>query len=196
MNRNTNSEHPASLIAAVRSGDEKAFSLLLEQYAPLLTSLVSAYTVSGISPEEMMQEARYALYRATLSYREGGVTFGLFAKICVRNALIALGRRVRRSVSSCLLCDLLSAEEREDTELGTDALYALIHREALEELYGLAVRVLSPYEKRVFFLYAGGSLIEEIAAGLSRDVKSVRNALDRALAKLRVAYSNVSRPNS
>ena len=196
MIQNRNSEHPAPLIAAVRSGDEKAFSLLLEQYAPLLSSLVSIYSVGGVSPEEMMQEARFALYRATLSYREGGVTFGLFAKICVRNALIALGRRVRRAELPRLFSELSSVQEQLGADVGEDALDALIHREALEELYGLAVRVLSPYEARVFRLYAGGSLIEEIAAGLSREVKSVRNALDRALAKLRVAYSDVSRPNS
>ena len=131
-----------------------------------------------------MQEARYALYRAALSYREGGVTFGLYAKICVRNALVAGSRRSRWEERSCLLDD--SALDVDAIGEGSgDVLDALIHAEALEALWRRAARLLSSYEWRVFSAYAAGSSVEEIAASIERDAKSVRNALDRALTKLR-----------
>ncbi len=185
MNRNRRSEHPAHLVAAVREGDEAAFAALLDLYAPLLTSLVSTFRLDGqMRAEELMQEARYALYRAALSYREGGVTFGLYAKICVRNALIAGSRRSRREERPCSLDDPALDRGAIGEESG-DALDALIHAEALEELWRRAARVLSSYEWRVFSAYAAGSSVEEIAFAIGRDAKSVRNALDRALAKLR-----------
>lgn len=189
MNQNRQSEHPAHLIAAVREGDEAAFAALLDLYAPLLTSLASAFRLGGqMRAEELMQEARYALYRAALSYREGGVTFGLYAKICVRNALIAGSRRSSREEHPCSLDDpsLDSGVIGEDSG---DVLDALIHAEALEALWKRAARVQSSYEWRVFSAYVGGSSVEEIAAEIGRDAKSVRNALGRALAKLRDASS-------
>ena len=184
MNQNRQSEHPAHLIAAVREGDEVAFAALLELYAPLLAALVSAFRSDGRMREELMQEARYALYRAALSYREGGVTFGLYAKICVRNALIAGKRRSGREEPPCSLDDPALELGAIGAESG-DVLDALIHAEALEALWKRATRVQSPYEWRVFSAYAAGSSVEEIAAMLGRDAKSVRNALSRALAKLR-----------
>lgn len=185
MNRNRQSEYPASLISAVREGDEAAFAALLDLYAPLLVSLVSAFSSDvHVETEELMQEARYALYRAALSYREGGVTFGLYAKICVRNALISGSRRRHPRQFPCSLDDSMLAFEASQGD-GEDVVEALIHAETLRELQSRAVRVLSSYERRVFSMYARGLSVEEIAAVIDRDAKSVRNALDRALAKLR-----------
>ena len=81
MNQLPSEDHQAALIASVRRGDETAFAALLDRYAPLLQSLVFAFDSLSVDGDELMQEARFALYRAAISYREGGVTFGLYAKI-------------------------------------------------------------------------------------------------------------------
>ena len=182
MNQLPSEDCSVALIASVRRGDETAFAALLDRYAPLLQSLVSALDASSIDSGELMQEARFALYRAAISYREGGVTFGLYAKICVRNQLVSRLRREQREAAVVSL-DCFGHELASDDSV--DALDFLLSDEAFRELCEKIARILSPYENRVFGLYAGGSSVAEIAAELGQTPKSVRNALDRCLLKLR-----------
>ena len=84
MNHLPSEDCITALIASVRCGDETAFAELLDRYLPLLQSLASAFDSSRVGFDELLQEARFALYRAAISYREGGVTFGLYAKISAR----------------------------------------------------------------------------------------------------------------
>ncbi len=182
MNHLPSEDCPAALIASVRRGDETAFAALLDRYAPLLQSLVSAFDLASIGSDELMQEARFALYRAAVSYRAGGVTFGLYAKICIRNQLVSRLRREGRE-KPLLSLDRFGLELVSDT-VG-DALDLLLSDESFRELCEKIARILSPYENRVFRLYASGLSVAEIAAELGETLKSVRNALDRCLSKLR-----------
>ena len=182
MNQLPSDEHSAALLASVREGNEAAFAALLDRYAPLLQSLVSAFGASSIGADELMQEARFALYRAAVSYREGGVTFGLYAKICVRNRLVSRLRREQKEERPFSLEHLLRELPSEN---GGDALDFLLSDESFRELCEQIACILSPYENRVFRLYAGGLSVSEIASELCETVKSVRNALDRAQSKLR-----------
>lgn len=189
MNRDVRNDHPAQLIEAVRGGSETAFESLLECYAPLLSSSVAVFSGDTTrTAEERMQEARYALYRAALSYREGsGVTFGLYAKICVRNALIS-GARRGKSEAPPFSLDELCDDGRyplEDACRTDEILDSLVHTETVEELCRRIADVLSPYERKVFELYANSYSIAEIARKLSKSEKSVSNAVSRFTAKLR-----------
>ena len=182
MNHLPRDEYSAALLASVRRGDETAFAALLDRYAPLLQSLVSAFDEPSIGSDELMQEARFAFYRAAVSYREGGVTFGLFAKICVRNHLVSRLRRSKREKTAFSFEQLCRDLPSDDAD---DALDFLLSDESFRELCEQIARILSPYENRVFQLYARGLSVAEIASELGGTVKSVRNALDRSLAKLR-----------
>jgi RNA polymerase sigma factor (sigma-70 family) len=182
MNHLPSEDCPTAMIASVRRGDEAAFAALLDRYAPLLQSLVSAFESSTVGADELMQEARFALYRAAISYREGGVTFGLYAKICVRNQLVSRLRREQRE-RPLLSLDRFGHELASDTAV--DALDFLLSDESFRELCEQISRILSPYENRVFGLYASGLSVAEIASELGESGKSVRNALDRCLSKLR-----------
>ena len=182
MNQLPSEDHQAALIASVRRGDETAFAALLDRYAPLLQSLVFAFDSLSVDGDELMQEARFALYRAAISYREGGVTFGLYAKICVRNQLVSRLRREQREKKHFSL-DAMPLEPPSDADV--DALDFLLRDESFRELCSQIARVLSPYEYRVFELYASGLSVAEIAPELGKTVKSVQNALGRCLSKLR-----------
>lgn len=182
-------DDPAQLLAAIRSGDGDAFTQLLGRYAPLLSSSVTAFgDIPGGNDGELMQEARYALYRAALGYREGcGVTFGLYAKVCVRNALISVMRRTRGTVRPCSLDELCDGGKypTDDAFRSDEILDNLIHTETVEELCRQIAQVLSPYERKVFELYANSYSIAEIAVKMSKSEKSVGNAISRFSAKLR-----------
>ena len=88
-------------IELIQSGDESAFEAIREQYAALLLSTVSKM-MPGLPDaefEDLMQEATLALYHAALRFKpdQEKVTFGLYAKICVRNRLISAIRKLRRA---------------------------------------------------------------------------------------------------
>ena len=93
-----------SLISLARSGNEDAFSELAEIYTPLLQSMAGNYfeknTSDALGYEDFLQEARLALFSAVGSFEDGkNVTFGLYAKICVRNRLVSLLRSSRKKVN-------------------------------------------------------------------------------------------------
>ena len=74
----------------------KSFDEIMEEYEPLLRSTAASFSdKTGLSRDEVYQTASLALHRAYLTYTDGrGVTFGLYAKICVRNACISEQRRI------------------------------------------------------------------------------------------------------
>ncbi len=188
-------EKTLELLARIKSGDEMAFHSLTESYASLVESV--AYSTAeyigraGIaSPENTMddlrQEARLALYRASLRYDPDGVgkkvTFGLFAKICMRNALTSEYRRLsakkRRS-------DRLRRASLDDVGSVQNDVSDAAMRLALEEMLQNGGSELSRYEESVLRAYAEGKKIPAIAAELGRSIRSVNNALYRIRVKLR-----------
>ncbi len=119
-----------------------------------------------------------ALYRAAMSYdlEQSDVTFGLFAKTCIRNALISqlrkLGARARGVAREAEIAES-SAEQAVVTE-ETRRLY-------MRRIEG----VLSPFEARVIMMTVEGQRPRQIAESLGTSAKAVSNALFRARTKLR-----------
>ncbi len=178
------------LLLRVAKGDEAAFESLAEQYAPLIRSMSARFVPSftetagtaAIGEQDLEQEARLALYRAakTFDSQKNGVTFGLYAKICIRNSLISLlrkssasARAVRRGVRDAgemgarePLSELLSASE-------TDALRSRIRE------------TLSSYENCIFEQYISGRSVKSISQNVGKTEKSVSNALYRVRVKIK-----------
>ncbi len=176
-------ERVLQLVSATREGDLAAFSTLLTIYRPLILSQVAAFSASA-EEEDLEQDASLALYRAALSYRAtGAVTFGAFAKVCIRHALISARRRARPEA-----VDLPLPEEPVAAEL-TEPAELLIQREEVTDLYRAACECLSAYEIRVFLMYIRGYTPKQIAPCLGKTEKSVSNAIARMLAKLRARFS-------
>ncbi len=188
-----------TLLAIIRSaGGEDvsdAFSALQSMYEPLLTSMVRKYFAllsdggEEVPDEELFEleeEARIALYHAAVHYDEGRhATFGLYAKICIRNALISYLRRHKRS----------RQDWREDVEQDLEDRAAgpeehMISEESFRALYAKFRASLTVYETAVFRSYMQGRSYAEVARSLSQDgevnVKSVENALTRIRKKLKL----------
>ena len=167
-------------IELIQSGDESAFDAIREQYAALLLS-----TVSKMMPgcpeaefEDLMQEATLALYHAALNFKQDQdqVTFGLYAKICVRNRLISAIRKLRRSSAATAASaeTVMSVSERKSSR-----------RAPLGELSYLVDTIFSELERAVYQLYLQGYSASQIATMLERDEKSIDNAIYRMRRKIR-----------
>jgi RNA polymerase sporulation-specific sigma factor len=188
-------ESMAELLAEIRDGqDAAAFDRLCEKYSRLLDAMVRKFAPSmgiqnggtsdllGIDAEELRQDASVALYKAALSYlpeEEGkgaDVSFGLYAKICIRNAMISQVRRYNRMKKR------LAAEKREEAKTERGAVEAVI---LAEETMQRIQAELSSYEKRILPLYMAGKPPREIAVILGRTEKSVSNGIYRIKSKIR-----------
>lgn len=182
------SEELNAWLAAVCSGEEEAFEQLSETYAPLIRSMsqkflrsVSAKGNGGVGQQDLEQEARLALYRAARTYdtEKEQITFGLYAKICIRNALTSLWRKAAAASR---------AEKKEKTypkEWRGDLLSEILSKDGAEGLTARIHEALSPYENRIFEEYIRGRSVKRIAESVGRSEKSVSNALFRVRTKVK-----------
>ena len=176
MNQRVDPDDLAALLKSVRERENGAFEKLLDLYRPLLVSTVTSFGEMG---GVMMQEATIALYHAALAYREDrGTTFGLFAKICVTNALTSAVRREKRSEGPL--------DEGSGEGTGTDPEGVLIYAETVKDFFRLSTELLSPFELKTVTLRVDGYSNREIAEILRKSEKSVANALGRAVKKIRL----------
>ena len=119
------------------------------------------------------------------TYDEGKeVSFGLYAKICVNNALISTLRKYKTEQKR-----QRRAKEREN-KAPADPIAALINAEDDERLKAKIKTELSDFEKSVFDLYINDKSTREIAEILGREEKSVSNALYRMKVKIKGLLKN------
>lgn len=188
MNKQTTQKREAlyERIRRIREGDQDAFSELLLEYTPLVAAEVSRRSASLTEQdvEDLRQIAVVALYRAALSYdlAQSEVEFGLYAKICISNALVSHYRMLQRRVPEISLESVSLAEES-----GEDPASRIMEEEALAALYARIRSLLSSYENRVWGLFVAGRSAKEIAQLLHKDTHSVENAVYRIRQKLRAA---------
>lgn len=172
------------LVLRARNGDGDAFLQLCEQYKGLLDSSSRKYSVMCSADystfEDFSQEARVAFYNAVNRYDVDGqrITFGAFAKICIRNRLVSHVRKLSSKKR-------LKGESNVGTERDWSVQDTVVRRELGEKLISLAEGQLSRYEKKIFSYYLEGRRAKEIASLVGKDEKSVNNAIYRIRLKLK-----------
>ena len=189
LDMNENDNKLTFLLKKLQQGDKSVFSAVEQDFSPLINSLIAKYA-QGTDELEIMQEARLALYNAAMSYdlTQKKVSFGLYAKICISNALISDARKRSKNKGQVFSLDEIEECGSYSTyfpEENYDLSKHLIDNEDAEYLYKKAVLVLSPYEAKVFELYIKGFTTSQIAQTLDKTEKSVSNALYRMKVKIR-----------
>lgn len=166
-------------LLAIKNGDERAFFSLCEDYAALVGSMTQSFfeTCHDVDKDDLRQEAVMALYKAAMGFSldQTEVTFGLYAKICIRNRLISVRRK-------------LTSQSRLKSRQNMQRLRPAGHKDAYEwdvQLSQEVLSLLSPFEQKVFALYVKRCSYSEIARKLSRSEKSIDNAVYRIKRKLR-----------
>ena len=187
MSFNTDRQRVRELIVDFRAGDQKAFGELLEIYSPLIEASIAKYSgvyESSAEVDDLRQEATVVFYNSVMTYEldQNEVEFGLFAKICIYNALVSFLRAMKRRSAEPVAeipQNLITVQDFEDPSA------RMLEQERLKSLYAVIRKNLSELEYRVWQLYISGRSAAEIAALLSTDEKSVNNAIYRIRKKLR-----------
>ena len=181
-----------SIIERIKDGDDVAFAELKECYDPLIVSMASSFaetvneTDTSRAFEDLSQEATLALYRAAVRFEKdergnGKVSFGLYAKVCIRNALISVLRRMnKKKTDEHRIADSTEDERENQFPRLPDAINV---RDIAEG------EILSDYEKKIFLMYVQGMKIRDIAAAVGKSSKSVSNAVYRIKTKLRCSIA-------
>ena len=176
------------LLTLAKEGDQAAFDTLLTQYTPLIEHRLTVARArrSDILPEDekdLRQEAHLAFYRALLGYNadQHEVSFGLYAKICIENALISALRKIRPAEET-VDYDTLAALPADKSE---DPAQRLREQEDYEALCHRIARALSPFESAIWQRYIAGMTAPDIARQLGKDTRSIHNAIYRIRNKLR-----------
>lgn len=190
MNSKKSKNEINELILAVRNGDQQAFVSLLDQYSPLIEASVNMFCSDGTpanDKDDFRQEASVAFYNSILTYKldQSDVEFGLYAKVCIFNALISQIRIAKRINPG--------AQEFSDNlvtqEISEDPSSKLLEEERLRALFKIIRSTLSKYEYKVWELYLSGSSISDIARVLDTDSKSISNAIYRIRVKLKASLN-------
>ena len=175
-------EKLSNLIIKARGGDDVSFGFIVDMYDGLINGVVNKYAwqwgESAAGLDDLKQEAIIALYSAVCSYNleQDEVTFGLYAKVCIRNRIISMLRKGE---------PFGKQEEELDSSIAEDPLERLIDKENVSDLAQKINAVLTPYEKSVFKLFVLDLSYQEIAVRLCKSEKSIDNAVYRIKSKLR-----------
>ena len=187
MNVRKSKKDVRALILDVRGGDQNAFDTLLDQYRPLIDASVARFSSDesfSLYCEDLKQEASVVFYNSILAYdlEQNEVEFGLFAKICIYNALVSFLRAMKRRSAEPVAeipQNLITVQDFEDPSA------RMLEQERLKSLYAVIRKNLSELEYKVWQLYISGRSASEIAALLSTNDKSINNAIYRIRKKLR-----------
>lgn len=180
-------EKLTKLIVGVKQGSDLAFSELCEDFSSLMRSQVTRLFGSAtFEYDDLLQDAAMALYDAAISFdvSQDKVTFGLYAKICIRNRLISIKRKQKKSGKKSASYDAVSEKQMRETSRRAS-------REKLEENEEMLSQ-LSQYERAVILLYLNGHSYREIGLALKKNEKSVENALYRIRSKLKSLFGDSS----
>ncbi|MBQ7406832.1 MAG: hypothetical protein IKA53_02820 [Clostridia bacterium] len=173
------------LLSRLREGDVAVFATLVERYEPMMYRAVQNFFSSPSDRKEAYSEACVTLYAAALSYdlSQKDVTFGLYARICVLRRMGALFAKTRK-----ILSDIAPEVDVDRVAVPATVENALVRDETFGELLGKVRALASDYEYEVFLsMCVNGRSSAETAERLGKTAKSVENAKDRLLRRIRAS---------
>ena len=174
------------LIIRAKNGGQTEFAEVAEIYEPLISSMVAKFSSGqqkvALDEDDLRQEALIALFVAVMSYDpESPVSFGLYAKVCIRNKLISAFRKVKHD----LIADDLFLSENAEELISADPESEYIDKESYAVMRRAVDASLTEYERAVLKLYLRDMSYKEISEALGKTEKSVGNALFRIKAKIK-----------
>ena len=191
------------LVRRAKTGDERAFSRLLDEIEPDLKKVAHQYFIQGQDKEDVLQELRIAVYKAVGSYDESkNTTFKSFCinLVCKRHISTAIHSALRhknKTLNNAVSLDapvimgddgnmqslsefIPDRDNPLEEDLGDrNILDDLISREELEDNRKLLAPRLTSLEGRIFEQYGHSSSYKDIAEALGIEPKCVDNALMR-----------------
>lgn len=185
------------IVDAVRADNPLALEFLINKYKNFVKNKARTYFLIGADRDDIVQEGMIGLFKAIRDYdRTKLASFRSFAEICITrqiitaiktatrqkhiplNSYISLNKPVFEEESDRTLLDLLVGSK------DPDPLDIFIGREEIDYIESQIGELLSELEWKVLRKYVEGKSYQEISKEISRDVKSIDNALQRVKRKL------------
>lgn len=186
------------LATLAQKSDNDALEYLMKKYRTMVRKRARTYFLIGADREDIVQEGMIGLFKAVRDFnpdRQSG--FRSFAELCITrqmitaiktatrqkhtplNTYISLDRPLYDEEYEITLMDVLSEEARV-----VNPEEIMINRERYEDIEKKLEKALSNFERNVLSYYLQGKAYQEIGAILSRDPKSIDNALQRIKKKM------------
>ncbi len=186
------------LVALYREGVASAMEGLLARYRNFARMKARSYFLAGADKDDIVQEGMIGLYKAIRDFSaDRQASFRAFAEICITRQIITAVKTATRQKhvplnSYVSLNKPISTEEDPDwvlqdiiqTEEVADPAELVISHDELRSIKIAFAEILSDFEAEVLHMYVEGKSYQEIAAHLSRHVKSIDNALQRIKRKV------------
>ncbi len=175
------------LIQEAQSGNnDAALEELIIKYRPLLKRAITNRKISGMDPEDLLQEATICFVKAIEKFDEnGGQKFSTFVYNIVKQRIIDLIKKNSSQKSGSEITKIST----EDTEVydpsDINVVDDYISREQVETLRKVIKDTLSDSEKSVLNLYLQEMSYSEIAESLGVSTKKVDHTLSQIKKKLR-----------
>jgi RNA polymerase sporulation-specific sigma factor len=186
------------LVELYRQGTPTAIEALLTRYRNFARLKARSYFLAGADKDDIVQEGMIGLYKAIRDFSAGReASFRAFAEICITRQIITAVKTATRQKHLPLnqyvsLNKPLAGEEDPDWVLQdviqtvqvADPAELVISHDELRSIKIAFAEILSDFEAEVLHMYVEGKTYHEIAASLSRHVKSIDNALQRIKRKV------------
>jgi RNA polymerase sigma-H factor len=186
------------LVELYRSGNPTAIEGLLTRYRNFARLKARSYFLAGADKDDIVQEGMIGLYKAIRDFSaDREASFRAFAEICITRQIITAVKTATRQKHLPLnqyvsLNKPIAGEDDPDwvlqdviqTEQISDPAELVISHDELRSIKIAFAEILSDFEAEVLHMYVEGKTYHEIAASLSRHVKSIDNALQRIKRKV------------
>ena len=185
------------IIEIIRNGDNVAQDYIIDKYKNLVKVKSRAYFIIGADKEDIIQEGMIGLYKAIRDFKKDkNVSFYSFAELCITRQIITAIKAATRQKHIPLNSYISLNKPIDDYE--TDQTYIdliaevrinnpeelLIDREEKNYIETHMEEALSELECKVLSLYLKGKTYAEIARIISKDEKSIDNAIQRVRRKV------------
>lgn len=177
------------LIEHINAGETACMDVLIERYKRQVRNQARPLYLIGGDSDDLIQEGMLGLFKAIRDYRpEKSDSFEAFARLCISrqlySAIQAAGRLKHAPLNSYVELSPELGEQAEKLK-GKSPEELLIDQENIESLRAEILKVATPLEQEILTAYLNGQSYTEIALRLSKDPKSIDNALQRIRRKLR-----------
>lgn len=173
-----------TLIALVASGEQRAYTILVERYSRLVQSVLSRYLTDPEAVKEVMQDAFVRAFRALPSFRGESKFSTWLCKIAISLAITRLKVRRYAAWDSLDTYRQTAPEGFHDNE-------AALERQDTSRMLQQAIEQLNPQDAAALELfYFREHSIEEICRLTGWTVAKTKSRLSRARVRLRTVLEN------
>jgi len=167
-----------ALVAAVRSGDRDAFSVLVDRETGAVYRTSLRILGRPQDAEDVTQESFVAAYRAIGQFRGEGSLRGWLMRIATRQAFRRLAQRRPDA-------ELDAVGEARLSDASADPTRVVIAAEGRERVRRAVTALSDPYREVVALRFFGELSLAEVAEATGRPVNTVKTHLRRGLERLR-----------